>query len=200
MEWQHVNVKLLVREPEQVKLEVVIPVFHRWIQEQEQGELLLDVADYRHVPAGPGVVLIGHDGNYSLDNTGGRLGVRYNRKTPLAGTNQDRLAQAAEAALAACVRLEREPSLDGTIRFDGREIEVWINDHLLAPNSAETRRAAHADLQDFFAHRLGGGEFDLAYPEDPRCLFGVRATFSAPVDAVAWLENLRALAPATGSR
>lgn len=200
MELQHVNVKLLVREPEQVKLEVVIPVFHRWIQEQAKGELLLDVADYRHVHAGPGVVLIGHDGNYSLDNTDGRLGVRYNRKTPLAGTNRDRLAQAAEAALAACVHLEREPSLDGTIRFDGREIEVWINDRLLAPNSAETRRAAHAELQNFFTNLLGGGEFDLAYPQDPRCLFGVRATVSVPVDALALVENLRALAPTAESR
>ena len=43
------------------------------------------MADYRHVPEGPGVMLIGHQANYSVDNTDNRLGVRYNRKEPLEG-------------------------------------------------------------------------------------------------------------------
>ena len=57
MELQHLNVKLLVKEPEEAALEPLIPVFHSWIEEQVFEELLLDVADYRHVHAGPGVVL-----------------------------------------------------------------------------------------------------------------------------------------------
>ena len=119
MELQHVNVKLLVKNPEEVDLEPLIPVFHSWIQGQVFEELLLDVADYRHVPAGPGVVLIGHQGNYSVDNTDNRLGVRYNRKAALDGNNQDRLKQAARAALTACQRLEAEPGLGGKLRFNG---------------------------------------------------------------------------------
>ena len=54
MDLQHVNVKLLVRDPEEVNLELLIPVFHSWIQNRVCEELLLDVADYRHVPDGPG--------------------------------------------------------------------------------------------------------------------------------------------------
>src|ERR1035437_1287853 len=122
---QHVNVKLLVQNPENFDLEALIPVFHKWIEEQIPGELLLDIADYRHVPAGPGVVLIGHQGDYSVDNTGNRLGVRYNRKAPLDGSNEDRLKQAARAALAACRRLETESRLGGTLRFGGQEIEIF---------------------------------------------------------------------------
>ncbi|PYU19621.1 MAG: hypothetical protein DMG32_24145 [Acidobacteria bacterium] len=67
MHLEHVNVKLLVKSPEEVDLEPLIPVFHSWIQAQVFEELLLDVADYRHVPAGPGVVLIGHQANYSVE-------------------------------------------------------------------------------------------------------------------------------------
>src|SRR5271170_6865298 len=100
MEIQHVNVKLFLGDAGKVDLEALVPVFHSWIQKQPAGELLLDVADYRHIRSGPGVILIGHEGNYSLDNTDGRLGVRYNRKAELEGTNQDRLAQATHAALA----------------------------------------------------------------------------------------------------
>src|ERR1700722_11149174 len=113
MQFQHVNVKLFVGNPQEVDPAALIPVFHKWIQDQATAELLLDVADYRHVRSGPGVVLIGHEGNYSFDNTGGKLGVRYNRKAPLEGTNHDRLLQATHAALAAARRLEAEPNLKG---------------------------------------------------------------------------------------
>ncbi len=101
MNLQHVNVKLLLANPAEVHLDPLIPVFHSWIQDKVFDELLLDIADYQHVPDGPGVVLIGFEGDYSVDNTDHRLGVRYNRKTPLDGTNQDRLKQAARAALTA---------------------------------------------------------------------------------------------------
>ena len=70
-----------------------------------------------------------------MDNADNRLGVRYNRKAALDGENQDRLAQAARAALIACQRLEAEPTVAGTFHFDGRELEIFINDRLLAPNS-----------------------------------------------------------------
>src|SRR6266849_3514271 len=117
MQLQHVNVKLLVQNPGEANLEPLIPIFHGWIENRtEDDELLIDVADYTHVPAGPGIVLIGHEGNYSVDNTGNRLGVRYNRKAALDGSNQDRLAQAARAALAASQRLEADPRLGGKFR------------------------------------------------------------------------------------
>src|ERR1700687_6503465 len=113
MQLQHVNVKLLVENPEEADLESLIPVFHGWIENQNGDELLIDVADYTHVPAGPGVVLIGHEGNYCVDNTGNRLGVRYNRKAALDGSKQDRLKQAARAALTACQRFEGDTRLGG---------------------------------------------------------------------------------------
>src|SRR5437870_9839090 len=118
MHLEHVNVKLLVKSPEEVDLEPLIPVFHSWIQAQVFEELLLDVADYRHVPAGPGVVLIGHQANYSVDNSDEHLGVRYNRKAVVNGSNQDALRQAMRASLIACQRLESEPRLEGKLRFN----------------------------------------------------------------------------------
>ena len=190
MEFQHVNVKLLVKNAEEVNLEALVPVFHSWIQNQAGGELLLDLADYRHVHSGPGVVLIGHEGNYSLDNTGARLGVRYNRKAVLAGTNRDRLVQATHAALTACRRLETEPSLDGNVQFNGREVEVFINDRLLAPQHPETCRTARSELHAFFSDLFGGSEFDLSCPPAPRGLFSVRATTVQPLPAEALRDNL----------
>jgi len=196
MEFQHVNVKLFVKNAEEVDLEALIPVFHRWIQDQANGELLLDVADYRHVHSGPGLVLIGNQGNYSLDNTGGRLGVRYNRKAVLEGTDQDRLVQATQAALDACHRLEIEPNLGGRIQFNGREIEVFINDRLLAPNTPKTRLATDSEFRTFFPMLFGDIEYAVSYPQDPRSLFSVHVQTSQPIDTTALMNNLGLMAPA----
>jgi hypothetical protein len=190
MELQHVNVKLFIAEPAELDLGALIPVFQQWIEAQVCEELLLDVADYRHVHAGPGVVLIGYQGDYSVDNTDDRLGVRYNRKAALDGSNQDRLKQAARAALTAFARLEAEPHLEGKLRFDGREIEVFINDRLIAPNNDATRKAAETDLQKFFRQLFRPGEFSLSYPRDPRRLFSASATASRQFSVADLLANL----------
>jgi hypothetical protein len=171
MQLQHVNIKLLVQNAPQADLEPLIPVFHNWIENQNGDELLIDVADYTHVPAGPGIVLIGHEGNYSVDNTGNRLGVRYNRKAAFEGTNQECLTQAARAVLQACQRLEAEPRLGGKIRFDGQDIEIFINDRLLAPNNAATREAFDPDFQLFCRKLFRGMEYAVTYGTDPRALF-----------------------------
>lgn len=173
MELQHINVKLLVGNPEGMELEPVVPVFHRWIQDRVCEELLLDVADYRHVHAGPGVVLIGHEADYSVDNTDGRLGVRYNRKAVVEGSNQDRLAQATGAALTACRRLEMEPELEGKLRFNGQELEVLFNDRLLVPNRNGTREALSSELRTFFQKLFGGSQYSSQSNPDPRRLFSV---------------------------
>ena len=187
---QHVNVKLLLRNPEEVDLEPLIPVFHDWIRDQVGEGLLLDVADYRHVDAGPGVVLIGHEGNYSVDNTDNRLGVRYNRKAVLDGSNQDRLKQAARAALTTCQRLEADPRLGGKLRFNGQEIEIFINDRLLAPNSDATREAFDSDFQIFFEKLFRGREFSMSYGSDPRKLFAVSVKAAQPFPVTDLLKNL----------
>jgi len=191
MELQHINVKLLVENPADVGLEPLIPVFHNWIQNQVFEELLLDVADYRHVPEGPGVVLIGHQANYSVDNTDNRLGVRYNRKWPLDGGNADRLEQAARAALNACERLQAEARLGGKLRFNGRDVEVFINDRLVAPNGDGPREAAEPELRKFLGRLFRGDDYSLSYGSDPRRLFGVRAKSSRAFTTAELLENLK---------
>ena len=75
MELQHINAKLILKNSAAEILEPLIPIFHGWVRESAFGELLLDIADYRHVPAGPGLVVIGQACDYSVDNTDNRLGV-----------------------------------------------------------------------------------------------------------------------------
>lgn len=190
MELQHVNVKLLVKDPEEVNLEPLIPVFHSWIQDRVCDELLVDIADYRHVHDGPGVILIGHEANYSVDNTDNRLGVRYNRKAPLEGSNQDRLTQAARAALLACDRLEHEPLLEGKLRFGGQEVEVLINDRLLVPNLDSTQEAIRVDFEEFLSTLWGGSEYSLQFNCDSRRLLSASIKASSVFTVTDLLRNL----------
>jgi hypothetical protein len=190
MDFQHVNVKFFVKNPEAVDLEPLIPVFHRWIQAQVCEELLLDIADYRHVPEGPGIVLIGHQADYSVDNTKGRLGVRYNRKARFDGTNLDRLKQAACSALKAFQRLEREAALGGKISFNGHDVELFINDRMLAPNREDTRKTFEPDFKALFDKLFRGNEYSLSYDTDPRRLLWLSARSSKTFSIAELISNL----------
>src|SRR5215216_6158792 len=146
MNVQHINVKFFVENPETVSLADYATVFNSWIQKHALEELLIDVADYLHVHNGPGIMLIGHEADYSLDNRAGRLGLLYNRKAQLEGTTQQKLAQATRAALTAAQILEKENGL----KFNGSEVQVIVNDRLLVPNTAKSFEALEPDLKEFF--------------------------------------------------
>jgi hypothetical protein len=193
VELQHINVKLLLKNPRDhaLDLDPVIPVFHSWIQEQVCDELLLDVTDYRHLHGGPGIVLIGHEADYSLDHTDNRLGVRYNRKAGGGGGNQERLAQATHAALSACQRLQKDTRLNGKVYFNGLEIEIFVNDRLLAPNSEATREVLNAEFQAFSKKLFGGSDYALSFGNDSRRLLAVSMKTSRSFTVEELLENLR---------
>src|SRR5512135_1672491 len=159
MNVQHINIKFFIENPEEVKLEKYSGVFNNWIQRGVMPELLIDVADYIHVHNGPGVILIGHEADYSLDNRAGRLGLLYNRKAPLEGTTQEKLAQAARAALTAAHLLEKENG----VKFSGREAEVILNDRLLVPNTTDTFAALEPELKTFFEALYNGTGYSLTY-------------------------------------
>ena len=98
---QHVNIKIFAQADKSFNVTDAIPVFHRWIQKRNLPEMLIDVADYSHVPEGPGVLLIAHEANYSLDCARNQLGLLYNRKATGTGDAQEQLRQAYHAALTA---------------------------------------------------------------------------------------------------
>src|SRR4051812_30443994 len=77
----HLNVKIYATQDARVQWHDLIPIFHRWIRDNVLPGTLIDVADYAHVPAGPGILLISHDAFYSVDNRENRLGFLYNQRT-----------------------------------------------------------------------------------------------------------------------
>jgi hypothetical protein len=130
--------------------------------------------------------LIGHEADYSLDNRAGRLGLLYNRKAPVDGTTQEKLAQATRAALTSVQILEKENGL----KFNAQEVQLIINDRLLVPNTAESFSALESDLRAFFGRLYDGSEFDLTHNDDPRERFTVDVKTSTRFEMETLLKNL----------
>ena len=122
------GVKLFFTSQTSRELAAFIPVFHGWIQRQAlPGHMLIDVHDYSHVHHGPGVLLVAHEANLSIDETEGRRGLVYIRKQPAT------LREIVEAARQAATLLG-EP-------FDAGKFEVFVNDRLATPTAAQIAEA-----------------------------------------------------------
>jgi hypothetical protein len=188
MSIDHVNVKVFAQEPVTIDLGEAIPIFHRWIQEAALDELLIDVADYRHVPAGPGVMLIGHEANYSLDCTFDKLGLLYNRKSAFEGSLQDKLLKSFGSALSAASRLEKEAAFKGKLQFNAGQVEVIVNDRLLAPNTDETWALLKPDFEKFFGGLFGSERYTLQHVGEARERFRVQVQTATPIEVASFLE------------
>jgi hypothetical protein len=155
-----------------VELDAFVPVFHRWVKDRVLPELVIDVANYAHVPEGPGVVLIGHGSDYFMDQGEGRLGLLHNRKR--AGPPPaDRLSDLARRTLHAASLLERDASMSEKLRFATGELVFRINDRLAAPNGDTTFAAVRPELETL-ARRIFAGPFELTRTGGPKELFTVR--------------------------
>ena len=151
------GVKIPVADRARVDLRGLIPIFHSWIQKQSiPGHLLIDVHDYSHVHDGPGILLVAHEGNFSLDTSDGRPGLVYVRKQPAA----DPLAVCMESARAACGLLEA-----AGIAFRDDEFLVFSNDRLLAPNTSEGKALLETMVRQAFP---GAGVAPAPQSSDPR--------------------------------
>ena len=78
MELQKFGIKLFFKPNGSYPSKDFIPVFHNWIKTNSVPEhMLIDVIDYSHIPDGPGIMLIAHEGHFSLDKEKNMPGLLY---------------------------------------------------------------------------------------------------------------------------
>lgn len=148
---ERVQVKLFA-EPSAPPAAQVIPVFHGWITHKKiDNELLIDVADYSHVHDGPGVILIGHGGDYYYDEHEGRRGILFSRKRALEGDLRARLSDALRRALYAAQLLQSELR----VGFGTDELLVRVPDRLHAPSTDESFAELVAVIREVVAQIFG---------------------------------------------
>ncbi len=169
------QVKFFLENPAGVDLAAFMGVFQRWIQQRALEGLLIDVADYRHVFEGPGIILIGHDSDYTMESRDNRLGLLYTRKRQTDATLQAQLQASFRQALAACKLLESDPSFEPRLKFRADEIEIRFADRLQFPNRPETFDLVKNDLQTILADLYGSSAFHVApVQQDSRHIFTIK--------------------------
>ena len=139
----------------------IVPIFHRWIQNHTVPGMLIHVVDYKHVENGPGILLIGHEGDLGIESRDGTWTLYYDRKQETGKTlvesielllNQIRVVQDALVA---------DDALAGKIYFSKDEFEITILDRLAYPNLPETFNAVQNIVSLYLGKTFGGEPIDL---------------------------------------
>ncbi len=109
-----------------------VPIFHHWIQRSALPLTLIDVADYSHVVRGPGVLLVAHEGQLSIDEEGGKQGLQYDQKRGTFTSEAQSFRSALLTALTAAERLvDDEDAVEG-LDFARDRFVVKLKDKLAA--------------------------------------------------------------------
>jgi rhodanese-related sulfurtransferase len=195
---QRLVVKFPLADARPVEFGRVLALFHRFIQTRALEGLLIDVADYSHVPDGPGVMLIGHDVDYGIDLTEGQPGLRAVRKRCAGLELREGLRDALRKALIAIRAIEADGSTG--LAFSTGALVVQLLDRLHFPNDDAGHARAAAALEPLLAEVFGEVKLDPASAADAGRPLTLRIAVSEPELPAHLLERLGgapALAEAT---
>ena len=151
---QKFGIKLYINNDGSFNSKDFIPVFHNWIQEKVvSNHLLIDVADYSHIPDGPGVMLISHEGHYSLDQESQKPGIMYMRIRDMEGNFKDRFIKVFSIAIEAANLLKKN-KINQKIDFSTDSFRFIANDRRIAKNTSDNQKIyqkeVHIALEDMY--------------------------------------------------
>ncbi len=190
MDLQQINIKVFATEDSKINYTNFIKVFNRWMEEADSDDYL-NYADYSHVDAGPGVLLILKQANYSIDNAYHEHGFLYNRKHEVEGDNAVKIRQALTEVLSKCEQLQASAELENAVHFNGADILFLINNRHIAPNTEQTAASVTEDLTPVLEQMYGGDDFKVERTsEDPRERFALRISANSDKPISALLSNL----------
>jgi hypothetical protein len=185
MKSEKLQIKFFAKPNAAFDVEAVVPVFHRFIREHAFDELMIDVADYKHVHQGPGVALVGDANDYFLDEGEGRPGLLFSRKRHGSGP-EGRLREGFARALKACKLLEAAPELGGNLTFATNEILIRTPDRLRSPNDDASFAELSSEVSALLDKLYGAGAFTIerGAPAPEALSLRVKANASPTISAL----------------
>ena len=185
------GVKFSLQQEPQIQPAAIVPIFQRWIQDHTLEGMLIDVIDYKHVPAGPGVILIADEADYAYDLTDGQTGLIYIRKRALPDELADALQLCFLCALKAARALEAEAP--GDIIFNYSAVKISFLDRMHFANKPETFLRVHTEVAAILGEIYGEtAEVSRKY-DDERQLFALECgVTNDAVDADSIISRLEA--------
>ena len=193
---QRIQIKIAADAPPGLSLDPFIEIFARWRKEAHAAEWV-DLADYAHLPRGPGILLAGQRCNVSFDLTDPGPGILYSAKKGLSGSHAERLRAAMEWCLEFSQRLTAEPEFPKDVRLRTDRLEIRFNDRLETPNTVSTDAELRPAVEQLLNVLFGAGEYEMIPHSDPHDCYG----FTVRAKKAESLDTLRErLAKATESR
>ncbi len=187
---RRLGVKFNLKQQPTLAPDDILPIFQRWIQEHRLAGMLIDVIDYKHVPDGPGVVLIADEADLAYDLTDGETGLYYIRKRDLPDGLDEALRLVFRGALDAALALEAEAP--GDIVFNFGSAKVSFLDRMHYRNTPEVIADAGAIITELLSGIYGQPVTVSRFYDDPRALFALRCAVSggSEIDANALTAQL----------
>ncbi len=176
-----------------IDVEDFIPVFHRWIRENVvPNELLLDVADYKHIVDGPAILLVGHEADYVVDLTDAKPGLMYVRKRDAGVDLSEALGTTLSQALNGVKLTESDVELKGKLKLRTDAATIVLLDRLNYANAANgdgadtAAAAAQTQLSNNLAAIFGDDATVTRVSNDPRepLTFELSAPSAPDVDSL----------------
>ena len=182
---QRIQIKIAAAAPPGMSLDPFLEIFARWRKESHPAEWV-DLADYAHLPRGPGIVLVGQRLNFAFDLSDPGPGVLYSARKGLTGSHAERLLSALRACLELSKRLVAEPEFPKDARLRTDSLEIRFNDRLETPNTPSTDAELRPAVEQVLNTLFGTGEYELRAPADLGDCYGfsVRAKKAEPLDAL----------------
>ena len=147
MDLQKFGIKLYLNTNGIFNSKDFIPEFHNWIQGKVvSNHLLIDVADYSHIPDGPGVMLVAHEGHFSLDQENLQPGIMYMRKTEMEGSFKERFIKVLSTTIQAA-NLLCDNNINQEIDIIKNSFRFISNDRRVAENTLENQNYYQDEVQ-----------------------------------------------------
>ena len=132
---QRIDVKLLLDTPPNPNIDVFLVIFDRWRQRQDHPCDWVDLADYAHMPTGPGILIAGKRDRFSIDLNPPGPGLLTSTRAGLEGSLEDRVREAFRRARELNRSVLTEPEFPAEFSVSAEGWEIYINDRLAFPDS-----------------------------------------------------------------
>ena len=184
---QKINVKFGIDAPADADWDALLNIFSRW--RLEEGEEILDLADYSHVPEAPSIILVSKRWQLGVDfsrgtgedRAGGWAGLLYASRKGLEGDLGARLRSVLVSALEKFQRLAGEKEFPRGVTILYGELDIAFNDRLLVPNNDEMDALVRPTAEEVLAALYGDEGYSVEREDDPGRLLAYCARAAGPV-------------------
>ncbi len=167
---QKFDIKLFVTVDESLNEDDIwdrlITVFGRW--RHDEGEELIDLQDYAHVPNGPGIVLVSKRWVLSLDCAEARPGILLSTRRGIEGKTSERFDHAMRLLVQKAARLVKENELKDVVTPRNGDLSITINDRVLFPNTDEADAEIRPQVEALLTRLYGTSPREIERTIDPR--------------------------------